>query len=86
MGTFAIELADARRHLAAVDVGHAEIGDHDVERLAGIERVRERIDAGLAAFGGRDIVVVELERIAQRSQHQRVVVDEQDAQRRRRRS
>ena len=56
-----IELAYARRHFAAVDIGHAEIGDHDVERPAGFERTRELIDAGLATFGGRDIVVLQLE-------------------------
>ena len=86
IGHLRIELAHARRHLASVHVGHAEIGDHHVERLAGFERPREFVDAGLAAFGGHDLVIVELERIAQRSQHQRVVVDQQDAQRRRRRS
>ena len=74
------ERADARRDLAPIDVGHAEIRDDHVEWLARLHVARERIDARLAAFRGDHLVLVELERIAQTAQQQRIVVDEQDAQ------
>ena len=53
--------------------------------VAGCARRAERVDARLPAVGGDDDVAVELERVAQRLEQQRIVVDDQDAQPRRRR-
>ena len=50
-------------------------------RVPGLHGVGERVDARLAAVGGDHFVFIELERIAQRAQQQRIVVDEQQAQR-----
>ena len=67
---------------AAVDIGHAEIGDHGGVRLAPLLRGAEGIDRLLAAAGLGHHVAVGLEQIAERFQEQRIVIH----QSRRRRS
>ena len=70
-----------RGDLAAVDVRHAEIGDHDVEGSRRSLRGAERIDAGLAAAGRRSTTWPSASSTSpQRLQQQRIVVDHQQAQ------
>ena len=57
----------------AVDAGQPEVEQHEVERA--VRDARQRV---LAAQHRRDGVVLRLERDAQRPQHGRLVVDEQD--------
>ena len=66
---------------APVDVRHAEVGDHDVEALAASPCVGEGVDARLSAVGAVDLVTVAPERGAQRFEHERIVVDDEDGER-----
>ena len=75
---------DGSSDAAAIDVRHAEIRDHHVERLVESMCVGEGVDARLPAVGGRHLVTVALQRGAQRFEHQRIVVDDEDGQRARR--
>ena len=74
--------AEATR--APVDVRHAEVRDHDVERLAALLCFCEGVDARLSAVGSGHFVTVAPERGAQRFEHERIVVDDEDRQRTRR--
>ena len=65
---------------AAVDIGHAEIGDDGGIRLAPLLRGAEGIDRLLAAAGLGHHVAVGLQQIAERFQEQRIVVHQQQAQ------
>src|SRR5579859_3661168 len=69
---------DGERNLAAVNVRHAEIGNHDCEgsflRLCG----KEHVDPRLPTVRRAHRMPVCLERFAQRFQYQRIVVHEQD--------
>src|SRR5882724_2533146 len=66
--------------LASIDVGHAQIGDDGIEHRDVTVGAHKCIDTCLATAGGHNGMSVELERLAQGLQHQRIVVDEQDAQ------
>jgi hypothetical protein len=76
---------DRRGDLAAIDMRHAEIRDHHGKRSAFRMRLDEGFDACLSAIGADDFVAIGLERVTQRLQQQRIVVDDENAQRRGRR-
>ena len=73
IGSAGIEHAHAPDHLEAVDAGQAEVQQHEVE--GPVRDARERV---LAREHGDDGVVLGFERDAQRAQHDRLVVDDQD--------
>ena len=72
---------DGRGNCAAVDVGHAQVGHHDVERSGLLAGSGERVDAGLAAVRSRHRVAFVIQHMQQRLRDQRIVVDHQQIQR-----
>jgi len=64
---------------AATDVRHAQVGDDDIEGLARLAGGVEGIDTRLPTVGRDNHVAIGLERVAQRLEHHRVIVNEQDA-------
>ena len=73
IGSAGKQHAHALDHVEAAHAGQAEVEQHEVERA--VRDARERV---LAREHGRDGVVLRLERDAQRPQHGRLVVDDQD--------
>jgi hypothetical protein len=72
-----LDSLDRGRDLPAIDVRHAQIGDHQVERLLTVARLAERLDAGLAAFGRHDRMSVLFEHTPAGLQHERIIIDQQ---------
>ena len=75
---------DRRRHLAAVDVRHAEIGDDRGEAAVAARALRGTRRCPRWPPLAVTTVAVALQRVAQRLEQHRIVVDDQHAQARRR--
>ncbi len=59
---------------------HAEVGEHDLERLTAAMRPGKDLDPFLTAACGGDLVAVALERIEEGLQQERVIVNDQNTQ------
>ncbi len=71
---------DGVRDFAAIDVGHAEIGDDEIEGVGGGVRDVEGGDGKLAGGGGDGLVAVALQGVAQGLNNQGVVVGDEQAE------
>ena len=72
---------DGGGDFTSVHMGHAQVGEDDVERVLALAGSAKGLDAGLAAVGHFSLMAVALENFPDQVAHQGFVVNAQDAQR-----